>query len=43
MLTVHAYGATSATEPLAPMTTGRRSLGPHDVLIEIRRRNPNYL
>ena len=36
MLTVNAYGATSATEPLAPMTTERRDLGPHDVLIEIR-------
>jgi uncharacterized zinc-type alcohol dehydrogenase-like protein len=36
MLTVNAYGATSATELLAPMTTERRDLGPHDVLIEIR-------
>ena len=36
MLTVNACGATSATEPLAPMTTERRDLGPHDVLIEIR-------
>jgi alcohol dehydrogenase (NADP+) len=36
MLTVNAYGATSATEPLAPLTTERRDLGPHDVLIEIR-------
>jgi hypothetical protein len=35
MLTVHAYGAASATEPLAPMTTERGGLGPHDVLIEI--------
>jgi alcohol dehydrogenase (NADP+) len=36
MLTVSAYGATSATGPLVPMTTRRRDLGPHDVLIEIR-------
>jgi alcohol dehydrogenase (NADP+) len=36
MLTVNAYGATSATGLLAPMTTERRDLGPHDVLIEIR-------
>jgi hypothetical protein len=35
MLTVNAYGATSATEPLAPMTTERRDLGPHDVLVEV--------
>jgi uncharacterized zinc-type alcohol dehydrogenase-like protein len=36
MLTVKAYGATSATEPLAPMTVERRDLGPHDVLIDIK-------
>ena len=36
MLTVSAYGATSATEPLAAMTTERRDFGPHDVLIEIK-------
>ncbi|MEU5655104.1 NAD(P)-dependent alcohol dehydrogenase [Streptomyces sp. NPDC047737] len=36
MLTVNAYGATSATEPLVPMTVDRREVGPHDVLIEIK-------
>ncbi|WP_077488344.1 NAD(P)-dependent alcohol dehydrogenase [Sinomonas mesophila] len=36
MLTAHAYAATSATEPLAPMTIQRRELGAHDVLIEIK-------
>jgi uncharacterized zinc-type alcohol dehydrogenase-like protein len=36
MLTVNAYGATSAAGPLVPMTTQRRDLGPGDVLIEIR-------
>ena len=36
MLTVNAYGATSAAEPLVPMTVERRDLGPRDVLIEIR-------
>ncbi|MCX4703274.1 NAD(P)-dependent alcohol dehydrogenase [Streptomyces sp. NBC_01373] len=36
MLTVNAYGATSATEPLVPMTVDRRDVGPHDVLIEIK-------
>ncbi|THV23619.1 NAD(P)-dependent alcohol dehydrogenase [Glycomyces paridis] len=35
MLTVNAYAATSATEPLAPTTIERRDLGPHDVLIAI--------
>jgi alcohol dehydrogenase (NADP+) len=35
MLTVNAYGATSAAGPLAPMTVERRELGPRDVLIEI--------
>ena len=36
MFTVNAYAATSATEPLVPTTIERRSVGPHDVLIEIR-------
>ncbi|MFF7309109.1 alcohol dehydrogenase catalytic domain-containing protein [Streptomyces sp. NPDC008137] len=36
MLTAHAYGATSATEPLSPMTVERRDPGPRDVLIEIK-------
>lgn len=36
MPTVHAYGATSANEPLAPLTIERREVGPHDVLIEIK-------
>jgi alcohol dehydrogenase (NADP+) len=36
MLTANVYGAASVTEPLAPMTTGRRDPGPHDVLIDIR-------
>ncbi|WP_405885299.1 NAD(P)-dependent alcohol dehydrogenase [Streptomyces sp. NBC_01136] len=36
MLTVNAYAATSATEPLAPTTIERRDVGPHDVLIEIK-------
>ncbi|MFD4600697.1 NAD(P)-dependent alcohol dehydrogenase [Streptomyces sp. NPDC058464] len=36
MLTVNAYAATSATEPLAPTTIERREVGPRDVLIEIR-------
>ncbi|HEY4097604.1 MAG TPA: NAD(P)-dependent alcohol dehydrogenase [Baekduia sp.] len=31
-----AYGATSATEPLAPLKIERRALGPHDVLIDIK-------
>ncbi len=35
MLTVNAYGATSATEPLVPMKIERRDVGPHDVLIDI--------
>ncbi|MDT0479268.1 MULTISPECIES: NAD(P)-dependent alcohol dehydrogenase [Streptomyces] len=35
MFTVNAYGATSATEPLVPMTVDRREVGPHDVLIEV--------
>jgi uncharacterized zinc-type alcohol dehydrogenase-like protein len=33
--TVKAYGATSATAPLEPMTIERRDVGPHDVLIDI--------
>ncbi|MFI0773413.1 NAD(P)-dependent alcohol dehydrogenase [Streptomyces sp. NPDC021212] len=36
MLTVNAYAATSATEPLTPTTIDRRDVGPHDVLIEIK-------
>lgn len=36
MLTVKAYAAPSATEPLAPTTIQRRDLGPNDVLIAIR-------
>lgn len=36
MLTVNAYAATSATDPLVPTTVERRDLGPHDVLIEIK-------
>jgi uncharacterized zinc-type alcohol dehydrogenase-like protein len=35
MLTVNAYAAPSATEPLIPTTIERRDLGPHDVLIDI--------
>jgi alcohol dehydrogenase (NADP+) len=35
MLTVTAYAAPSANEPLAPTTIERRDLGPHDVLIAI--------
>ncbi|PPI39186.1 MULTISPECIES: NAD(P)-dependent alcohol dehydrogenase [unclassified Rathayibacter] len=35
MLTVTAYAAPSATEPLVPTTIERRDVGPHDVLIEI--------
>ncbi|MGH3326014.1 MAG: alcohol dehydrogenase catalytic domain-containing protein, partial [Streptomyces sp.] len=36
MLTVNAYAATSATEPLTPTTIDRRDVGAHDVLIEIK-------
>lgn len=36
MLTVNAYAAPSATEPLVPTTVERRDVGPKDVLIEIR-------
>ena len=35
MLTVNAYAAPSATEPLVPTTIERRDVGPKDVLIEI--------
>ncbi|MFT4234894.1 MAG: NAD(P)-dependent alcohol dehydrogenase [Microbacterium sp.] len=33
---VKAYGATSATDPLVPLTIERRDPGPHDVVIAIR-------
>lgn len=33
---VNAYGATSADEPLAPLTIERREVGPLDVLIGIK-------
>ncbi len=36
MLAVNAYAASSATEPLAPITIDRRDLGPRDVLIDIK-------
>ncbi|MDW5596007.1 NAD(P)-dependent alcohol dehydrogenase [Conexibacter stalactiti] len=36
MLTVNAYAATAATDPLVPTAIERRDLGPHDVLIEIK-------
>ena len=36
MLTVNAYAAPSATDPLVPATIERRDVGPKDVLIEIR-------
>ena len=36
MLTVNAYAAPSATEPLVPTTIERRDVGPKDVLIEIQ-------
>ncbi|MFA4928479.1 MAG: NAD(P)-dependent alcohol dehydrogenase [Patulibacter sp.] len=36
MFNVNAYGATSATDPLAPLTIERRDLGPHDVHIDIK-------
>lgn len=36
MLTVNAYAAPSATEPLVPVTIQRRDVGPKDVLITIR-------
>jgi alcohol dehydrogenase (NADP+) len=34
--TAHAYGVSSATEPLAPLTIDRREVGPRDVLIDIK-------
>ncbi len=36
MLTINAYAAPSATEPLVPVTIQRRDVGPKDVLIQIR-------
>ena len=36
MLTVNAYAATSATEPLVPTTIERRDVGTHDVLIDLK-------
>ncbi|MDD1476107.1 NAD(P)-dependent alcohol dehydrogenase [Arthrobacter sp. H16F315] len=36
MLTVNAYAATSATEPLVPTTIERRDVGAHDILIDIK-------
>jgi uncharacterized zinc-type alcohol dehydrogenase-like protein len=36
VLTVNAYAAPSATEPLVPVTIERRDVGPKDVLIAIR-------
>lgn len=36
MLSVKAYAAPSATEPLILTTVQRRTVGPHDVLIEIK-------
>lgn len=36
MLTVNAYAAPSATDPLIPLTISRRDTGPNDVLIAIR-------
>jgi len=36
MITVNAYAAPSATEPLVPVTIERRGVGPKDVLIAIR-------
>jgi uncharacterized zinc-type alcohol dehydrogenase-like protein len=36
MLTVKAYSAPSATEPLGPTTIERRDVGPHDVRIDIK-------
>ena len=35
MTTVHAYAATSATEPLTKTTITRRDVGPHDVRFDI--------
>jgi len=36
MTTARAYGAPSATEPLAPLSVERRDVGPRDILIDIR-------
>ncbi|MCB5282939.1 NAD(P)-dependent alcohol dehydrogenase [Arthrobacter sp. AL08] len=36
MLTVNAYAAISATEPLVPTTIERRDVGAHDILIDIK-------
>ncbi|MEV6592111.1 hypothetical protein [Streptomyces acidicola] len=36
VLTVNAYAATSAAEPLLPATVERREVGPRDLLIEIK-------
>lgn len=36
MLTANAYAATSATDPLGPLTIERRDVGPHDILIDIK-------
>jgi uncharacterized zinc-type alcohol dehydrogenase-like protein len=36
LLTAHAVGATSATDPLSPLTIERRAVGPKDVLIDIK-------
>jgi uncharacterized zinc-type alcohol dehydrogenase-like protein len=36
MSTAHAFGATSATDPLSALTIERRDLGPHDVHIDIQ-------
>ncbi|MTD43616.1 alcohol dehydrogenase catalytic domain-containing protein [Conexibacter sp. W3-3-2] len=36
MLSVNAYGAHAADEPLVPLTIDRRDVGPKDVLIDIR-------
>src|ERR1035437_10794067 len=36
MLSVNAYAAPSATDPLVPATIQRRDVGPKDVLIQIR-------
>jgi uncharacterized zinc-type alcohol dehydrogenase-like protein len=35
MSTVHAYAATSATEPLTKTTIARRDVGPHDIRFDI--------
>ncbi|MFD7735105.1 NAD(P)-dependent alcohol dehydrogenase [Kitasatospora phosalacinea] len=36
MYPAHAYGATSATSPLEPITIKHRALGPNDVLIDVK-------